>query len=588
MKQNALPILMRALLLIGMASATLAAPATWIARSNQLAEPVLQAIARFDPEMASMTGKEDYDTEVVDLKPQRYERISASNRQLLGSLRAQLGAETDSHVRQDIQIMIDMLERQDESAKLQHEVMLDYLNVPERVFSGLRTLLDSRNRPERQAKALIRLKRYAGLEPGFRPMTELARQAQQEALARPGLTGPYRQDVLRGLDNTEAYIKGLEAEFTKCKLDGWQAPLATLASQLREHNAWLRTALLPRTRNEAKLPAAIYADNLREKGVDISPENLIERASADYLEVRDQMQVLATRIAAERNLPASDYRNVIRELKKKQLAPDAVLPMYWQRLRDIEAIVRREQLLTLPDRQPAIRLASEAESAQQPAPRMSPPRFFGNTGERGEFVLPTSNPNAKEGGRYDDFSHESATWTLAAHEARPGHELQFAAMIEQGVSIPRSLFAFNSANVEGWALYCEAMMLPYMPAEGQLFSLQARLQRMARAFLDPMVNLGRISPEGAKQFLMDDVVLSDAMAQQEADRYAFRDPGQATAYYYGYVQLRSLRQQTEIALGKRFNLRAFNDFVIAQGLLPPALLKKAVMEEFVPAQAHKG
>ena len=148
----------------------------------------------------------------------------------------------------------------------------------------------------------------------------------------------------------------------------------------------------------------------------------------------------------------------------------------------------------------------------------------------------------------------------------------------------RAIFAENSANMEGWALYSEAMMLPFMPPEGQLASLQLRLLRMARAFLDPMVNVGRISTADAKRVLMEQVVLSEPDAQQEVDRYAFNSPGQATSYYYGYTQIRSIRTLAEIALGKKFNLMAFNDFVLDQGLLPPRLLRQAVIHEFVPAQ----
>ncbi|HUR41776.1 MAG TPA: DUF885 family protein, partial [Verrucomicrobiae bacterium] len=114
------------------------------------------------------------------------------------------------------------------------------------------------------------------------------------------------------------------------------------------------------------------------------------------------------------------------------------------------------------------------------------------------------------------------------------------------------------------------------------FSLQYRLQRAARAFLDPMVNLGRITPEEVKSFLMSEVVLSEGMSQQEVDRYTFRAPGQATSYFYGYQRLLETRQRAELALREKFNRQAFNDFVLAQGLLPPRLLEKAVLEEFVP------
>ncbi len=122
-------------------------------------------------------------------------------------------------------------------------------------------------------------------------------------------------------------------------------------------------------------------------------------------------------------------------------------------------------------------------------------------------------------------------------------------------------------------------MLPYFPAEGQLFALQLRLLRAARAFLDPMVNLGTMTPAEAKDFLMSEVVLSEPMAQQEADRYAFYGPGQAVSYLYGYARLRELRLKAEIALGPRFDQRQFHDLVIAQGLLPPGLLERAVLEE---------
>ncbi len=261
-----------------------------------------------------------------------------------------------------------------------------------------------------------------------------------------------------------------------------------------------------------------------------------------------------------------------------------MLELYPRRVTEIEEIIQREHIITLPNRKSVIRLGTDAESSQVPVPHINPPRFIGNTGEMAEFVIPTSNPHAKSTAPYDDFNSEGMSWTLASHELRPGHDLQFASMLERGVSMPRIMFAFNSANVEGWALYCEAMMLPYMPEDGQLFSLQGRLQRMARAFLDPMVNLGKISPEDAKKFLMDKVVLSEPMAQQEVDRYSLKSPGQATSYYYGYIQMRGLRELAEIKLGQHFNLMKFNDFIIGQGLLPPKLLREAVLNDFVPAQ----
>jgi uncharacterized protein (DUF885 family) len=181
----------------------------------------------------------------------------------------------------------------------------------------------------------------------------------------------------------------------------------------------------------------------------------------------------------------------------------------------------------------------------------------------------------------DDFTHKAASWTLTAHEARPGHELQFDSMVEHGVSLARASFAFNSVNAEGWGLYAEWMMYPYEPLDGKLIALQARLQRAARAFLDPELQQGKITPEQALDLLETDLVFSPGMASQEVERYTFRAPGQATSYFYGYLRLRELRNDVEGAMGRRFNQHAYHDFILAQGLLPPDLLRKAVFDGYV-------
>ena len=137
--------------------------------------------------------------------------------------------------------------------------------------------------------------------------------------------------------------------------------------------------------------------------------------------------------------------------------------------------------------------------------------------------------------------------------------------------------------LELWALYAEAEMQPYEPLDGQLFTLMMRAHRAARAFLDPMVNLGQITPEDVKSFLMNDVGYSEGMATQEMQRYVFRAPGQATSYFYGYQRLMETRQAAQLALRDKFDRMAYNDFVLSLGLVPPKLLRKAVMEEFVPA-----
>jgi uncharacterized protein (DUF885 family) len=282
----------------------------------------------------------------------------------------------------------------------------------------------------------------------------------------------------------------------------------------------------------------------------------------------------------------SDYRDVIHELKKTQITGDAILPFYKARLKAIEDIVVAKNIVTLPTRPAIIRLATAAETAQQPAPHMSPPPLLHNTGQRGEFVLPLNVPSASggEADKYDDFTFDAVAWTMTAHEARPGHELQFDSMLEHGVSLARALYAFNSTNVEGWGLYAEWVMQPYEPVDGQLMTLQLRLLRDARAFLDSELQAGTVTPEQAQKVLENDVVLSHAFATEEVERFTYRSPGQANSYFYGYTKLLQLRKDTETALGKKFDQKKFHDFLLAQGLLPPDLMREAVMKEFVPSQ----
>jgi hypothetical protein len=569
--------------LLASGSALAAAP-EWVARSDAYTQPVLKDTGKYSPEESTELGDESFDTFVADFRPRDYERQLADTEKRLKELRRQRALEKDVKVRQDLDILIDSREKGIASMKLERQYLLNYVNVGELVYGGLRALLDARNKPARQKLALVRLKRYAGKEAGYAPIADLVRARGEERLAAKGLIGPYVGEVKEGLNNNATYMDGIEELLKKDGLTGWEADFAALKAQVKAYDDWVRSRILPRARKEVRLPEAVYVNRLVGVGVDITPDQMIERASFDFQEVRDQMQVVANTIAAQKKLLSPDYRDVMRELKKTSIPADQLLPYYRERLKDIEGIIRAHDLVTLPAREASIRTASPAEAARTPAPFMNPPRMIGNTGEYGEFVIPLANPNARSKEKMNDFDYAAVSWGVTAHEARPGHELQFASMVEQGMSVARARFAFNSANVEGWGLYSEALVLPYMPPEGQLAALQIRLLRMARAMLDPMINTGRMTPEQAKAFLMKEVVLSEPFAQSEVDRYSYRSPGQATAYYYGYVKLRALKTLAEIALGPRFNLKAFNDFVIAQGILPPALMKAAVLEEFIPAQ----
>jgi hypothetical protein len=553
----------------------------WVERSNAFTEQVLRMQAEFQPEGASQSGLEEYDGRAIDLGPDLPERFVVAEEAKLVELRAALASESDPNVKQDLEILIDSLERDIEGTRLGERLTLTWYDVPQLIFGNLNGLLDDQVAPARRAKAVELLQRYTGLYQGATPLTQLARDRYADSRG-PGKVGPYKGDVEDALSKVDTYVAGIRTLFEKYQISGAEPALAAMERQFADYAAWSRSEILPLARDDFRQPPEIYAFQLKQYGIDLPPEELVARARRAFYETRAQMDALAPQVAAKFGFAVTDYPSVLAELKKRTIPNEQMEAHYAEVLGQIQQIAAREKIVTLPDYPVLMRLGSDAENAASPAPHMLPPRLIGNTGERGTFVLTTGvYPGATV--TANDFNFDAAAWTLSVHEGRPGHELQFARMVENGVSQARALYAFNSVNVEGWALYAEAEMLPYEPVEGQLIALQHRLLRQSRAILDPMLNLGLTDIPTAQRVLAEEAGFSPAMVKQEVDRYTFRAPGQAGSYFYGYTQLADLRVATELALGDKFDRMAFNDFIVAQGLLPVSLLGEAVRETFVPA-----
>ena len=561
-------------------------PPAWVEKSNRNAQLLIDIEARYNPENAGRSGSAGVDDRVSVLGPDRavlYRRDMTEARALLAS---RLTSETDPLVRQDLEILIAAADRNIRSSEATEKYLLSFYNVPALVYSGIEALLGDQVAPERRQAALVRLRKYAGLEAGYMPITTLAEERFRDSLKTPGRLGPARIQVQNDLQNSAAFVNGIGLLLEKYKMQSYQEAFAKLKEQLAAYDDFVRRDVLPKARADIRLPPELYEIRRDSFGVDYKTEDLTGLAHQAFTELQSEMRPLAAKIAKARSLKSSDYRDVIQALKKEQIPGDQILPHYQKRLSEIEDIVRRNHLVTLPDRPAIIKLATAAETAQQPAPHMVPPPLMNNHGERGAFVLPLGTTGqAGQNLKYDDFTFAAASWTLTAHEARPGHELQFDGMVERGVSLARGMFAFNSTNVEGWGLYAEWVMLPYMPDEAKLVSLDYRLLRAARAFLDPELQQSKITPAQAMQVLEKDVVCSKGFATEEVERFTFRSPGQAVSYFDGYTRLRETRSAAENALGPKFNAQRFHDFILSQGLLPPALLKKVVMEDFVTRES---
>jgi hypothetical protein len=560
---------------------------SWIASSNTYTDLLLEVLKKHSPESASAEGLAEYDEKISQPTKQDEDASIAETKAVQAKLTRALAIERDKNVQQDLTILLHSIQLTLKQHDFANAREVPYENASEDVFQGLRILLDDQVVPDRRKAALVRLRKYAGLEPGYKPFTEILKQRAEDQIAKPNMIFPAKLEIDTELSRNQNYLDGIPALFKQYGQTGWEDSFAKLKTELTDYDSWVKTDILPKARTDFRLPPEEYALNLENYGIDIPIAQLVQMAHREFRIYQAQMQIIAAQIAHQRGWQDTDYRSVCRRLKHDQLTGDAILPFYKKRLGEIEAIIVKQNLVTLPDRPARIRIATPAESAQQPAPHMVPPPLLNNTGEQGEFVLPLNMPPTQgiaKPEKIDDFTYDAASWTIISHEARPGHELQFDSMVEHGVSRARALYAFNSTNVEGWGLYSEYIMKPYMPLDGQLISLQMRLQRAARAFLDPELQSGKIKPEDAMRVLTDDVNLSVPFAKQEVERYTFRAPGQANSYFYGYTRLLALRKETEKALGKNFDQKKFHDFILAQGLLPPDLMRRAVLQDFVPTQ----
>lgn len=175
--------------------------------------------------------------------------------------------------------------------------------------------------------------------------------------------------------------------------------------------------------------------------------------------------------------------------------------------------------------------------------------------------------------------------TLAYHEGIPGHVYQMAqAQQIKGLPTFRKAYFFN-AYIEGWALYAERLgwELGLEDAYSNLGRLQALLWRAARLVVDTGIHTRGWTKQKAIDYMVSITGLPERDVLTEVERYIVM-PGQACAYYIGYLKILGLRQKAESVLGEAFDLQAFHDVLLGSGGLPLALLE-GVVDDYIDQAA---
>lgn len=560
----------------------------WIQESNKLAEEYSKAWAELLPERGSDLGYREYDSRAATTDGHLRVRIESMLQVWQAKLKSKIALEKDPNVSIDLRVLLDNVESSLRGFALEKKYgVIPFEQVSEGTFYSLRSLINDQSPTERKRAAFDRFKKYVyGFqESGLKamPRAQSAKQLAEEKIklyskksgpSRGQRFFPLRGEVDNYLKNSEKVVEGIKALLEEGEkqtgFKDWRQDFEKFKIQVRTYDAWVKTTLRPLARTDHRLPEEMYELALYRIGHRASPEEIQRTARAEYEKSIVEYRALASEIAKREGLKDSSPKAVLAHFKKNvETDPDKIRDRYVKADEELTAEIRRRDLVSLPAKPLRIRLASEAESRIQPVPHLDTPPLIGNTGERPEFVVPIGS---KDKLAFDDFAFAAAAKSLTAHEGRPGHDLQFSAVLDRGVSIIRASYAFNSVNVEGWALYAEWLMEESLSQDEKMGLLMARMMRNARMFLDPEIHLGLITPEKAKKVITEEVGMSPEWADLELQRYMYRSPGQAPSYYYGYLKLREIRKEAIERMGNAFKERCFHDAILDAGLLPLEIL----------------
>src|SRR6185437_8789927 len=295
----------------------------WVAKSNSYTKLLIDVDKKYSPESASQQGLAFYDTliSVPTLANEAEERKDKEN--LVAQLKAAQQTETILPVKQDLDILIKSTELGFKNDDFDLDKRVSFLNASEVIFSGLQTLLDDQTPPVRRDAAVVRLRKYAGLQNGYEPLTSIFKERTQTQMNKPGMIYPSVQSTKLALSRNASLINGIAVLFKKYKIKGWEKSYAVIKKQLEDYDSWIKTTVLPKGRKDYRLPPEEYQLALEGYGIDIPSAEIASMAHAMYTDIQKQMKPVAAEIANKYKLPSSDYRDVIRFLKRNQLIGDS-------------------------------------------------------------------------------------------------------------------------------------------------------------------------------------------------------------------------------------------------------------------------
>jgi uncharacterized protein (DUF885 family) len=396
----------------------------------------------------------------------------------------------------------------------------------------------------------------------------------------PGLISFFQNDVPAAF--TDATDAALQAEFAKTN--------AAVIAALEQYGKWLETDLLPRSNGDFRFGADTFSKKLAyDEMVDTPLDKLLEVAYADM----HKNQAEFTRVAKEVDA-TKDPKEVLAELATIHPAPDQLLQSFHGTFDGLISFIREKKIITIPsDVQPVLEETPPFMRATTSA-SMDPPGPFEMNSKTAYFnvTLPEKNWTPEHIAEHMSEFNVGTIVSTSVHEAYPGHYVQFLWVNNTKLSKVRKIVTANS-NVEGWAHYCEQMMLDQgygQPGAGakdmreanliRLGQLQDALLRDARFVVGIKMHTGQMTFDQAVDFFVSDGYQSRSVGTVETKR----GTSDATYLYYtlGKLQIMKLRADLQQKEGATFSLQQFHDDFMKQGGAPIKIVRKALLGDDSP------
>ncbi|HXN72101.1 MAG TPA: DUF885 domain-containing protein [Candidatus Acidoferrales bacterium] len=390
----------------------------------------------------------------------------------------------------------------------------------------------------------------------------------------PGIVSFFQNDVPTAF--ATAADPALKAEFAKSN--------AAVIADLQTYADWLKSDLLPRSNGDFRIGADTFSKKLLyDEMVDTPLDRLLEIGWTNLRKNQAEFNRIAKEL--EPNKPASD---VLAELAAMHPAPDKLLQSFRDTFDGLIAFIQTKHIITIPtdvrpilQETPPFMRATTFASMDTPGPfeKVAAEAYFNVT-----LPGPHDTPEEIEG-RMASFNIGTIVST-STHEAYPGHYIQFL-WVDRAPTKVRMLLGASS-NAEGWAHYCEQMMLDEgfgRPGTGakdareakfiRLGQLQDALLRNARYIAGIEMHRGKMTFDQAAAFFVKEGFQSKQVGLVETKR----GTGDPTYLYYtlGKLEILKLREDVMKKEGASFSLEQFHNNFMKQGFPPIKIVRQAML-----------